>query len=146
MHVTIREDPSLDDICVAVDAPAIDERVTRIVGALKALDQRRLVAQLDGRTHLVAPDEVLYAESVDGRTFLYTHDQVFQTPMHLYELEERLAGTEFVRTSRQALVNFDHVRSLRPALGARMVMTLSNGEDVLVSRQYAGAIKKKLSL
>lgn len=145
MHVTIREDTSLDDIHVTIDAPAIDERIARIVGTLNALDQK-LVGQLDGRTHLIAPGDVLYAESVDGRTFLYTRDQVLQSPLHLYELEERLAGTEFVRISRQTLVNFDHVRSLRPALGARMVMTLSNGEDVLVSRQYASAIKKKLSL
>ena len=145
MRVTVREDPSLSEIHVAIAAPAIDARVTRIVGALNAFD-RRLVAELDGRTHLVPPDDVLYIESVDGRTFLYTHDRVLQSNLHLYELEEQLNGTEFVRATRQTLVNFDHVRSLRPAIGARMVMTLSNGEDVLVSRQYATAIKKKLSL
>ncbi len=145
MHVTLHEDPSLDDVRITVETPVIDERTARIVGALNAFD-RRLAGELDGRTHLVPLDDVLYAESVDGRTFLYTHDRVLQSPLHLYELEEHLAGTEFVRASRQALVNFDHVRSLRPALGARMVLTLSNGEDVLVSRQYASAIKKKLAL
>lgn len=145
MHVTLHEDPSLDDVHVTIAAPAIDERVARVVGALTTLD-RRLVAELDGRTHLVPPDDVLYAESVDGRTFLYTRDHVLQSPLHLYELEHQLSGTEFVRASRQSLVNFEHVRSLRPALGARMVLTLSNGEDVLASRQYAAAIKKKLGL
>lgn len=145
MHVTLHEDPSLDDVHVTIATPAIDERTARIVGALNAFD-RRLAGELDGRTHLVPLDDVLYAESVDGRTFLYTRDRVLQSPLHLYELEEHLGGTEFVRASRQTLVNFDHVRSLRPAMGARMVLTLSNGEDVLASRQYASAIKKKLGI
>ncbi len=145
MHVTLREDPSLDDIQVTIAAPALDERTARIVGALNAFD-RRLTGELDNQTHLVPLDDVLYIESVDGRSFLYTRDRVLQSALHLYELEEHLTGTEFVRTSRQALVNFDHVRSLRPAMGARMVLTLSNGEDVLASRQYASAIKKKLGI
>lgn len=145
MHVTLNEDPSLDDIHITISTPTINERVARIVGTLNAFD-RRLTGELNGQTHLVPLDDVLYAETVDGRTFIYTRDQVFRSPLHLYEFEEYVNGTEFVRASRQALVNFDHVRSLRPAHGARMVLTLSNNEDVLVSRQYAAAIKKKLGL
>ena len=62
------------------------------------------------------------------------------------ELEERLAGTEFVRASKQMLVNFDHVASIRPALNARLQLMLDNGEAAIVSRQYAPAVKRKLGL
>ena len=71
---------------------------------------------------------------------------MYQTPLKLYELEERLAGTEFVRASKQMLVNFDHVASIRPALNARLQLMLDNGEAVIVSRQYAPVIKRKLGL
>lgn len=145
MNVTITENPALDDIEVSVACPRIDERVQRIVSALGAFD-RALVGERDGVTYRLDVDDVCYAETVDGKTFLYTADAVYQTPLKLYELEERLAGTEFVRASKQMLVNFDHVASIRPALNARLQLMLDNGEAVIVSRQYAPVIKRKLGL
>ncbi len=145
MNVTITENPALDDIEVSVACPRIDERVQRIVSALGTSD-RALVGERDGATYRLDVDDVCYAETVDGKTFLYTADAVYQTPLKLYELEERLAGTEFVRASKQMLVNFDHVASIRPALNARLQLMLDNGEAVIVSRQYAPVIKRKLGL
>lgn len=145
MNVTITENPALDDIEVSVACPRIDERVQRIVSALGAFD-RALVGERDGATYRLDVDDVCYAETVDGKTLLYTADAVYQTPLKLYELEERLAGTEFVRASKQMLVNFDHVASIRPALNARLQLMLDNGEAVIVSRQYAPVIKRKLGL
>ena len=145
MNVTITENPTLDDIEVSVACPRIDERVQRIVSALGAFD-RVLVGERDGATYRLDVDDVCYAETVDGKTFLYTADAAYQTPFKLYELEERLAGTEFVRASKQMLVNFDHVASIRPALNARLQLMLDNDEAVIVSRQYAPAIKQKLGL
>lgn len=145
MNVTITENTALDDIEVSVACPRIDERVQRIVASLGAFD-RVLIGERDGATFRVGVEDVCYAETVDGKTFLYTADAVYQTPLKLYELEERLAGTEFVRASKQMLVNFDHVASIRPALNARLQLMLDNGEAAIVSRQYAPAIKRKLGL
>ena len=145
MNVTITENPALDDVEVAIACPRIDERVQRIVSALGAFD-RVLVGERDGATYRLDVDDVCYAETVDGKTFLYTADAVYQAPFKLYELEERLESTEFVRASKQMLVNFDHVASIRPALNARLQLMLDNGEAVIVSRQYAPAIKRKLGL
>ena len=93
MNVTITENPALDDIEVSVACPRIDERVQRIVASLGAFD-RVLIGERDGATFRVGVEDVCYAETVDGKTFLYTADAVYQTPLKLYELEERLAGIE----------------------------------------------------
>ena len=145
MNVTITENPALDDIEVSVACPRIDERVQRIVAGLNAFD-RKLAGERDGATYRLDIDDVCYAETVDGRTFLYTEDAVYRTPLRLYELEDKLAGTEFVRASKQLLANFDHVVAIRPAINARLQLLLDNGESVMVSRQYAPAIKRKLDL
>lgn len=145
MNVTITENPALDDIEVSVACPRIDERVQRIVATLGAFD-RMLVGVRNGATYRLDPKDVCYAETVDGRTFLYTKDAVFETPLRLYELEDKLAGTEFVRSPKQLLANFDHVEAIRPAPNARLQLLLDNGEAAMVSRQYAPAIKRKLGL
>lgn len=49
MNVTITENPTLDDIEVAIACPHLDERVQRIVASLGAFD-RLLVGSHDGTT------------------------------------------------------------------------------------------------
>ena len=137
MNVTITEDPRLADIEVAVSCPRIDERVQRIVAGLNAFE-RKLTGERDGATYRLDIDGICYVETVD--------DAVYRTPLRLYELEDKLAGTEFVRASKQLLANFDHVVAIRPAINARLQLLLDNGESVMVSRQYAPAIKRKLGL
>lgn len=145
MQITIKEDKQLNDVEVAISCPKIDEEVNRIVARLRMHDSK-FFGSYEGRTYLLDGNEVLYIESLEGKTFLYAEDKVLESSLRLYEFEERLAETEFVRASRQMLVNFDKVTALKPDLHARIQLTLSNGEAVTVSRQYAPEIKKKIGI
>lgn len=128
MNVTITEDPRLADIEVAVSCPRIDERVQRIVAGLNAFE-RKLTGERDGATYRLDIDGICYVETVDGRTFLYTEDAVYRTPLRLYELEDKLAGTEFVRASKQLLAKLrprgchppGHQRATAAAAGQRRI-------------------------
>ena len=126
MKLTVEERPDLEEAEVTIRCPAIDRRVRAIMATANAVDCRLL--------------------GTDGSTFLYGRDRVLESPLRLYELEEALAGTEFVRASKSLIVNFDHVRALRPYLNARLELVLDNGESVIASRQYAPAIKQKIGL
>ena len=145
MKLTVEERPDLAEVEVTIRCPAIDRRVRAIMAAANAAD-RRLMGTDEHGTFLVEAADVLYAETVDGRTFLYEGDRVLESPLRLYELEDQLAGTEFIRASKSLLVNFDAVRGLRPQLNARLELILANGESVIASRQYAPAIKRKIGL
>lgn len=144
MNIQVIEDPGTSEIEVTVRCPQTNGEVRRLLALLRTCD-RRVTGERDGQTHLLDPDQVLYADTVDRRSFLYTAEGVYETPLRLWELEERLGG-EFFRASKSSIINFDHIRSLRPELGGRLRVTLSNGEVLVVSRQYAAYIKQKLSL
>ncbi|WEF35624.1 LytR/AlgR family response regulator transcription factor [Pseudoduganella chitinolytica] len=58
----------------------------------------------------------------------------------LNQLEERL-GPRFVRASRQHLVNLEHVRAMTPGDGGTLVLELSCGTQVEVSRRRAAALR-----
>lgn len=145
MNVTITEDPSHAEINVAVTCPRIDARVQRIVASLNTFD-RCLIGMRDKATYRLGVGDVCYVETVEGKTFLYTASAVFETPLKLYELESHLEETEFIRASKQTLVNFDHVQGIKPYLNARLLLLLDNEETVVVSRQYAPALKRKIGL
>lgn len=145
MKLVLTEDPDCPDIEVSILCPAIDGRVQALIAAVNALELK-LLGEADGDTRIVPAASVLYIESVDGRTFLYREDAVLESRLRLYELEDLLAGTEFIRASKSALVNFAFVRGLRPHGNGRLQLILANGERLIASRQYAPAIRRKVGL
>lgn len=145
MKVTVEERPDLDQIEVIVRCKRMDAQTARLIELLR-LSDARLTGEKDGETCILDGTEVLYIDTVDRGTFLYTAAGVYETRLRLYELEEQLAGWDFVRVSKSVIVNFGQVRSLRPDFGGRMRLTMSNGEIVMANRQYVSAIKKKLGL
>lgn len=66
--------------------------------------------------------------------------------MRLYELEDALEGTEFVRVSRQTLVNLDHVMGIRPEPNGRLALKMGNEDIVIVSRSYVSDLKGKIGI
>lgn len=145
MKVTVEECPGLEQTEVTVRCPRLDAQTARLVELLR-LSDARLTGERDGETCILDGEQVLYIDTVDRGTFLYTAGGVYETRLRLYELEEQLAGWDFVRVSKSAIVNFGHVRSLRPDFGGRLRLTMSNGEVVVANRQYVPAIKLKLGL
>ncbi len=145
MKVTVEELPGLCHTEVIIRCPRLDAQASRLVELLR-LSDARLTGERDGETCILDGADVLYIDTVDGSTFLYTAGGVYETRFRLYELEDQLAGRDFLRVSKSAIVNFAQVRSLRPDFGGRLRLTMANGEIVVVSRRYAPAIKAKLGL
>ena len=143
MKITLNQDPSFPETEVIINCPQADEDILRLVAMLR-IHQKKLVGVLKGEQHLLDVKDILYIDTADKRTFLYTEKAVYESALRLYELEDGLRELDFLRAGRSAIVNFRRIKSIRPELGGRLVVTMDNGEQVYVSRQYAGEMKEKL--
>lgn len=143
MRVEFEQDPGLKSPEITIRCPAIDEDILRIVAMLRVQEQK-ITGILDGDWHLLDAKSILYFESVDKRTFCYTRNAVYECPLRLYEIEEKLGGADFLRISKATVVNFRAIQSIHPDFGGRLTLTLENGERQCVSRQYAPLIRQKL--
>ena len=132
MQIHIQEEPGLAETEVVIRCPRTDGQVARMLALLRVFEQK-LTGVRDGETFLLEAAEVLYIDTVDRRTFLYTSGGVYETPLKLYELSDRLASVDFFRAGKSEL-------------GGRMRLTMSNGELVFVSRQYVPEVKRRLGL
>jgi len=88
---------------------------------------------------------VLYFEAVGELVFAYTAEHEYLIKRRLYELENDYARQRFARASKSMLLNLMSVEAFKPALNGRLYAHLRNGEDVLVSRQYAKGLKSALT-
>ena len=143
MKITLNQDPSFPEPEVIINCPQADEDILRLVAMLR-IYQRKLLGVLNGEQHLLDVKDILYIDTTDKKTFLYTETAVYESALRLYELEDGLRELDFLRAGRSVIVNFRKIKSIRPELGGRMLVTMDNGEQVYVSRQYAGERKEKL--
>ena len=70
----------------------------------------------------------------------------FTVRERLYELEEALSGTRFVRVSNSEIVNLNKVSALDLSLTGTIKLTLEGAAAVYVSRRYVRKIKQVLGL
>ena len=146
MKIIVEEDATLADVEVTFRTPRIDAELIAAMSRLRLHDRKLTGFASDGAMRIVPAAEVLYFESVDKKSFFYTAELVLETPMRLYEVEDKLAGCGFVRTGKSTVVNLKEVTSLRTELGGRLLAELSNGEQTVISRAYAPQVKKLLGL
>lgn len=85
--------------------------------------------------------DVYYFEALDEKVFAYTKDKVYEIKSRLYELEETYMAYHFVRCSKSVVINLMLLGSISPALNGRFFAHMKNGEKLIISRQYAAAIK-----
>jgi len=107
---------------------------------------QKLKVYVNGDIHLIAPADIYYFEYVDQKVFAYGKTKVYESKSKLYELEEELAKTDFIRVSKSCILNLNKIGSLAPSLGGRFEARLKNGEKVIISRQYVNTLKEVLGL
>lgn len=143
MKIKIEEDAGAEELEITIRCRQTNDAVIRILEMLRMTD-KKLTGHRENRTYILDVSQILYIDTVEKRTFLYTEKDVYETPLKLYELEERLESCDFFRASKSSIINFNQIQSLKPEFGGTMQVIMSNGERLNVSRQYARAIKEKL--
>lgn len=143
LRIHINEDNSTEDIDIVINCKKTDERILKIVSMLSAFD-RKITGVKNNQTYILDVSKILYIDTVDKKTFFYTKSDVYETPLKLYELEEQLEYSDFFRAGKSIIINFNHIKALKPDIDGRILVTMSNDERLFVSRQYAHIIKNKL--
>ena len=145
MKITIQTDETQTEIAVDIRCPGLTPELEKVISLLRTLDMK-LTGQKDRSTYILDVSQVLYIDSADKKTFLYTENEVYESDLRLYELEEQLARADFIRAGKSSIVNLRRIMSLRSEIDGRIRVTMSNGEKLVVSRQYAGILKQWLGV
>lgn len=147
MDVRVVEEEGRRQIEVVIRCAPADPRVDRIVRCLRAAAGRLVGYESPSspERRLIPLDQVALVEVGDDRALIRTVDGcTLESPQRLFELEVALVGTEFLRVSRQVIVNFDKVTSIRPEPSSRLVLELEGGQRVVATRTYAQAVRDKI--
>jgi DNA-binding LytR/AlgR family response regulator len=145
MKINIDRSPEYLEPEIIIKCSEITEELQRLISMLKGSEEKVQGIQ-DGNTYLIEPEDIFYFESVDKKTFMYTHDAVLETPLRLYEIEEKLSNHDFFRASKSTVINISKIKKLSPKFNGKLDVLLENDEKLVISRQYVHVIKEILGL
>ena len=143
MKITINTDERYEEIELIVNCKRLSDDVLKLLTLVQEMDMK-LTGRKEKREYILEAKDVIYIETIENRTFLYTSTDVYENSLRLYELEKNLTGTGFMRASKNCLFNINHIQSIEPELDRRFILQMENGLKIVVSRQYSGAVRKKL--
>jgi len=143
IHIDVNTE--YDDIEVNIKCPKITEQIEEIIAQL-SLYNNTIAGKLDGSQHILKFNEILYFDTADKKTFIYTGNQVYETPLKLYQIEERIIGTSFIKVSKSTILNLKRVKIIDTKLNGKLIATLTNDEKIEITRTYVPVLKEKLGL
>ena len=123
---------SLAQLAATGSEPQVTARMRKIVGR-------------KGEEYFLLDIEEVLAFQADGElVWIITGQQRFLATQSLRSLEERLKGQPFRRVHRNAIVNINHVRKMSSMSSQRWLLTLSNGQELIVSKRQAHGVRDML--
>ena len=131
MKINLDIDGKYDDIEVIIRAPHLNNDIERMVAMMRMIDMQ-IAVRKDNETVLLDTDKILYVEAVDRKTFVYTNVDTYESELKLYELEQQLIERDFLRISKQSIVNLRKIKSLKTDVNRKIRITLQNGEQIVV--------------
>lgn len=106
--------------------------------------RRRIAGKSGEEYYLLDLDDVLAFQADREIVWIVTARQRYMATQTLRAIEMRLQGSTFQRVHRNALVNVSHVRKMTPLSSQRWMLTLTNAQELIVSKRQAQNIRQIL--
>lgn len=145
MKIVIEDISPDDEEQVIIRCRNLSDKVLKLISELKA-EQQNLTGLKDGVITMIDTKRVYYFEGVDNKVFIYCKQNVYESKLKLYEIEEKYDNFYFFRASKSIILNIAKIKSINPSLSGRFEALLFNGETIVISRQYVPELKKRLGL
>ena len=146
MKINIEVDENLSSPIVTIKSNEINDEVNNIISYLNAFNQNAIVGHKDKEIYFLNPQDIetIYSEGV--KIYANVNDNIYQLKGRLYEYEELLKDTNFIRISNSELINLHKVVKVNLSLNDTIEIFLKNGKSTYCSRRKISDLKRALGL
>lgn len=146
MKIRIEPDETLQEDEVIIRCRSLSEQILQLQRVISDTDVsgNKMEFTKDNRQYFLPVNDILFFETDGGTIAAHTAQDMFQTRLKLYELEEILPGY-FMRISKSSILNTALVYAINRNLTSSSVVEFQNThKQVYVSRNYYKALISKL--
>lgn len=146
MQVEIKIDSSYKEPKVIVLTASMTDEISAVVKKLSEDVPQVISGVRNEKVEVIEPQTIIRIYAASGKVFAVTEKGAYTLRLRLYELEERLDGSRFVRISNSEIINLQKVNCFDLSFTGTICVKLSGGATTYVSRRYVSKIKKILGI
>lgn len=146
MQIEIKIDNSFTEPKIIVMTSSITEDVQNIIKKLSEDFPKIISGSQDEKLEILDRTDLIHIYANSGKVFAVTDKGEYIIRLRLYELEERLKDSQFVRISNSEIINLNKVKSFDLSFTGTICVKLSNDAVTYVSRRYVSKVKKILGV
>ena len=140
MKIIIEPQNSIEELLVKIFCKEQNEEVNRLYKHIENFTHPIWVTQ-NGSRHKLHETDIYYIDTVEGNTFFYTENEVYESKDSLLTAEQNIKGRQFVRISKNCILNIDYLQQVAPYTNHRLLAYMKNGEKLIVGRTYIQELK-----
>lgn len=138
----ILNDIDNDEIEVIVNGKINDEKVLRIVEALRSVDsQEKMILNDENKSVIKDLGDIEYFEAIGSNVYAVVEDKKYNVKLKLYEAE-MFSSKGFVRISKSCVMNVKYINHIEPEFSGNYLIISKSGKKLIISRSYFKNFKK----
>lgn len=146
MKVSLAIDSGFEESKVIIECREMDDSIQNIVDFIKGQETRFLVGREGDMQHILKPNEIHYFHTNNDTITAVTAKGEFRLKEKLYELEELLPPSQFIRLSKSVLANLEELSRFEASFHGTLCVYFKSGTKEYVSRNYVNTIKESLKM
>ena len=145
MKVEVLIDKNIEEVKVVIHTNELTSEINELVETIESNEPLKIIGTTDDRKFLLNKKDIESFYTEDNKTYARIRENKYKISYKLYELEQLLAGTTFVRISNSEIVNFDNIDSFSYK-DSTIYIYFKSGSYTYVSRRYIPKIKNYLKM
>lgn len=146
MRFEIKMDSSYTEPKIIILTASVTEEISTLLHRLTESNTPIISGSRNGRIEILEQKDLLRIYAGSGKVFAVSDQGEYILRLRLYEAEERLDSSQFVRISNSEIINLKKVKCFDLSFTGTITVEFMNGTTTYVSRRYVSKIKKILGM
>ncbi len=146
MQIEMKIDPSCTEPKIVIVTDKVTEDINRIIKRLSDDFPQMLSGIKNDKVEVLEQTELIRIYANAGKVFAVTEKGEYTLRLRLYEMEERLDKSMFVRISNSEIINLKKVKNFDLSFSGTICVKLSDNTVTYVSRRYVAKIRQILGI
>lgn len=146
MEIKLIIDPKFKKPEIHICHKEAKEEALSLYEAVNTMVNTMLTAYDEDGVCMLISSEIIRVYTQNQKVMAATAKGTYQLRQRLYEIEEILDGSRFLRISNSEIVNIKKIRRMDTSITGTIKMYMDAGMVTYVSRRYVSKIKKALGI
>lgn len=146
MQIEIKIEETCKEPKIIVITDKMTDEINTIIKKLSNQQPKMIAGFKEDTIEVLEPNSIYRIFASSGKVFAETDRGEYTLRLRLYEVEQRINSSSFVRISNSDIINLKKVKGFDLSFTGTICVTLSNGTVTYVSRRFVSKIKQVLGI